>query len=252
MTEQLSFPPLHDLALGELETRKRHLLGEIERQPEQRPVRPRLALIAVAAVCVAAACAVVFSGALGGSDAHRRGTNAGGWSAFRSGNELGYPPTLSHPLPLDERQVTLADAVASLGAPIVLPNTTLVDPSDLGAVWEDGRGAPTQTTVAVTFPSQGVIVGYTRPAPSNGSAAHFQAMLHSMLSPSGVPEAEVITLNGTVPALAVHQNSDETGANFGAIIFNVGDSEVRVIGHKDQATLTDLASSILSQDGTTG
>ena len=106
--------------------------------------------------------------------------------------------------------------------------------------------------MAVTFPSQGVIVGYTRPAPSNGSAAHFQAMLHSMLSPSGVPEGEVITLNGTVPALAVRQNSDETGVNFGAIIFNVGDSEVSVIGHKDQATLTDLASSILSQEGVTG
>ena len=99
MTEQLSFPPLHDLALGELETRKRHLLGEIERQPEQRRVRPRLALIAVAAVCVAAACAVVFSGPLGGSDAYRRGTNAGGWYAFQGANEpAGYPPTLAHPL----------------------------------------------------------------------------------------------------------------------------------------------------------
>lgn len=36
MTDPVSFPPLHDLAPGELEARKRHLLSEIARGP-QRP-----------------------------------------------------------------------------------------------------------------------------------------------------------------------------------------------------------------------
>jgi hypothetical protein len=55
------------------------------------------------------------------------------------------------------------------------------------------------------------------------------------------------TLPTTLPS-----SSTSNGKRFGAIILNVADSEVSVIGHKDQATLTDLASSILSQDGVTG
>jgi hypothetical protein len=114
----------------------------------------------------------------------------------------------------------------------------------------DKEGNPVVTTVAVTFPSQGVIIGNTRPAPSDGSAAHFQAMAKSMPSPSGGSEGHVITLSGGVPALAVQQNSDDTGHNFGAIIFNMAGSEVGVIGHNDEATLESVALSILSQSGT--
>jgi hypothetical protein len=114
----------------------------------------------------------------------------------------------------------------------------------------DKEGNPVVTNVAVTFPSQGVIVGYTRPAPSDGSAAHFQAMAKSMPSPSGGSEGSVITLTGGVPALAVKENSDDTGHNFGAIIFNMAGSEVRVMGHSGRATLESLALSILTQSGT--
>jgi hypothetical protein len=74
MTEQFSFPLLHDPAPGELERRKRHLLSEIARKPAPRglslpdvpPLRLRYALFAVAAICAAAGAAVVFSGAPGG------------------------------------------------------------------------------------------------------------------------------------------------------------------------------------------
>ena len=161
-------------------------------------------------------------------------------------------PTLAHPLPLDlAKQVTLAEAQATLGAPIVLPNTGFVQPSDVGPVWldspHDKDGNPVMTNVAVTFPSQGVMVGYTRPAPSDGSAAHFQAMAQSMPSPSGGSEGQVISLDGGVPALVVKQNSDDTGHNFGAVFFNMAGSEVAVMGHDDEATLESLALSILSQ-----
>jgi hypothetical protein len=43
MTDQISFPPLHDLAPDERETRKQHLLSEIVREP----TRPRLSLLSV-------------------------------------------------------------------------------------------------------------------------------------------------------------------------------------------------------------
>jgi hypothetical protein len=132
----------------------------------------------------------------------------------------------------------LAQAAATLGVTLVLPRTAVVRPADVGPVWVAGK-KPRERTVAVTFPARGVIVEYTRPAPSNGSAAHFRAV------GEGIQGSE-FTLNG-VPALAVRQNSDMTGANFGLIAFNVGDSEIRVMGHEGEATLEASALSILTQ-----
>jgi len=90
------------------------------------------------------------------------------------------------------------------------------------------------------FPPSGVIVEYTRPAPSDGSAAHFRAVGQGI-------NGQVVRLGGRVPALAVKQNSDATGANFGTIAFNAGGSEIRVIGHYGRATLQRVAQSILER-----
>jgi hypothetical protein len=70
MTDQISFPPLHDPAPGELARRKQHVLSEIAREPVQRglslpgipPHRLRYALFAVAAICAAVAAAAVLTG----------------------------------------------------------------------------------------------------------------------------------------------------------------------------------------------
>lgn len=259
MNEEISFPPLFDVPPGQLEAYKQHLLSEIGRDQERprlfrrvvTPLRLRVALPSVALIG-AALCAVVFTGALGGAKTHV--ANGGSASLIGSGvtNTLSGPPTLAHPLPSFAEQTTLGDATATLGAPIVLPNTSLVQPSDAGPVWvaslNDEQGKPAVTTVAVTFPSRGVIVEYTRPAPSDGTAAHFQAMAQGMVSPDGTQIARVVSLNG-LPALAVQQNSDETGTNFGAIIFNLAGSEIRILGHTDQATLETSALSILNQSG---
>jgi hypothetical protein len=102
-----------------------------------------------------------------------------------------------------------------------------------------GKPSAGITNVAVTFPSRRVIVEYERPAPSNGSAAHFRAMA------AGINDAQVVRLGGRVPALAVKQNSDMTRKNFGTIIFNVGGSEVRVMGHYSRGTLQRAAQSVL-------
>ncbi|MGH3008349.1 MAG: hypothetical protein ACRDLM_02915 [Gaiellaceae bacterium] len=158
---------------------------------------------------------------------------------------IGSLPTVARPLPAFAKQTTLADAQAALGQQVVLPQTAVLGPSDGGPVWMASFGG--QTAVAATFPAQGMIMEYTRPAPSDGSASHFQSMTESMPSRNGGSEGQVITLSGGVPALAVQENSDDTGANFGEIIFNVAGTEVRVMGHNDEATLQGLAESILER-----
>jgi len=173
-----------------------------------------------------------------------------------SPGDLGTPlPTVARPLPAFAKQTSLAVAQAALGPTLVLPQTAVVGPSDAGPVWmasqvagpDTQQSGITTTAVAVTFPAQGMIMEYIRPAPSDGSASHFQSMTESMPSRNGGSEGRVITLNGGVPALAVQENSDDTGANFGVIIFNLAGTEVRVMGHNDEATLQGLAESILSR-----
>jgi hypothetical protein len=126
----------------------------------------------------------------------------------------------------------------------VLPRTALVRPSDVGPVWIDGfarrNGHRTIGTVAATFPGRGVIVEYTRRAPSDGSAAHFRAMAR------GLPSSMVVDLKRR-PALVIRQDSDQTGHNFGVVIFNLDGSEVRVMGHDSRATLESLARSIIDR-----
>lgn len=166
-------------------------------------------------------------------------------------NAPGPFPTVARPLPLFAKQMTLANAETVLGQAIVLPQSDAVAPSDAGPVWAasgtDQTTGVTTTTVAVTFPAQGMVFEYTRPAPSDGSASHFQAMTKSMPSRRGGSAGQVISLNGGVPALAVQQNSDDTGANFGEIAFNVNGTEIRVMGHNERATLKGLAESILGR-----
>lgn len=160
-------------------------------------------------------------------------------------------PTVAHPLPAFAKQMTLASATSELGTSIILPNSALAPTSDVGPVWvaglEDQQTGNSTTTVAVTFPVHGVVLEYTWPAPSDGSAAHFQAMAQSMISPSGAQAGQLITLSSHTPALAVQENADETGTNFGEIIFNAGGTEIRVMGHAPEATLQGLAQAILAQ-----
>jgi hypothetical protein len=69
MTDQIAFPPLHDLPPPELEARKQHLLKEIARQPERPRLTERLRLRPplhrrrwrVAAIAVTAAAAVAIT-----------------------------------------------------------------------------------------------------------------------------------------------------------------------------------------------
>src|SRR5436190_9244245 len=88
MTDQISLPPLHDPAPGELARRKQHLLSEIARQSHRRLslpsswalgwASPRRTIPAVAAVLVAAAAgAYALSASPGHAPIQQGGTTGG-------------------------------------------------------------------------------------------------------------------------------------------------------------------------------
>lgn len=192
----------------------------------RRPSRRFVLAAAVAAAAVTASLIGVF--AFGGSPHAREGIRSAGPLA-----------TLAHPLTHpDAREVTLIDARRALGAPIVLPNSALAGPSDVGAIWTQSEGPVTD--VAVTFPGPAVIVGYSRPVeypevPAAMYATEAKQSPHSM---------STISLDG-VPALATAQNSDQLHQNFGSIEFVIDGTQVMVLGHYDEATLQSVAQSIV-------
>ena len=254
MTDEFSFPPFLELPPEARSVRKQHLIGEIEYGLGKR-VAPSVRSPKLASVVLA--CTITVAAAVGGVFILQTGSTAkkadGNKSVIGRGSpglSVGSLPTVAHPLPLFAKQTTLASAQAALGSSLVLPQTAVVGPSEAGAVWTASQtepGGATTTVVAVTFPAQGMIIEYENPAPLDGSAATFQSMTKSMPSRSGGSEGQVITLAGGVPALAVAENSDDLGANFGEIIFNVGGTQVRVMGHNDEATPQPIAESVLAR-----
>ena len=148
-------------------------------------------------------------------------------------------PTMEQPLDPPATQVTLDAATAAFGSPVVLPSTPTLGPADAGPVWEATKGST--STVAVTYPAQGVIIGYVRPAVYSDPATGYQQLSE------GIASSQVVDLNGTTPALVIPQNSDETGASFGVVAFETNGTEVRVMGHSDTPTLEAIAQSILDR-----
>lgn len=133
----------------------------------------------------------------------------------------------------------MADATTAFGSAIALPNSSALQPADAGPVW--ASVGPGQATVAVTFPSQGIYIDYIKPAPHADPASGLQDMA------KGFPASKVVQLNGTTPALYIPQNSDDTGASPGVVLFETNGAEVRIVGHDDEATLEAIAQSILAQ-----
>ena len=150
------------------------------------------------------------------------------------------PATIAHPLPAWATQTTLSAAPSELGTSFTLPNTSGLQSSDAGPVWIASVPGAT-TTVAVTYPSQGMILEYTHPVPYSDPATAYPRIAKEFRDAD-----QVIDLGGK-PALTIKQNSDQTGANFGVVMFVVGGTEVRVLGHSDETTLQAVAQSILAR-----
>jgi len=157
------------------------------------------------------------------------------------------PVTLAHPLPPFAKRISLQEISVNLGSTVTLPDSSLVKPSDAGSAWaaslRDPDTGQTDTTVAVTFPSQSLIVDYSRPVPYPDALANYQG--YARAHPDA---ADVIDLN-SVPALAIKQNSDDLGSNFGSIEFVAAGTQIVVLGHYDGSTLRAVAASVLSRAG---
>jgi hypothetical protein len=256
MTDQVSFPPLHDPAPGELERRKQHLLSEIALGPEQPRLFPsalsslprRIAAHRRSAVVIAlATMAVAIAGGItltsqksaSGPKAVSGQTTTGGQHLSR---RLEPSPTLAQPLP-GGAQISAADAAATLGAPVVLPNSSLANSSNIGSVW--AKTVPGhEYDLAIVFPSAGIIVQYDRPVPYPEPPAQMY-----QTEASQNPDSMSTTDLSGVPALVTQPNSDQSGTNFGSIEFVVGGTRIAVLGHSDPATLKSVAQTIVSQAG---
>lgn len=151
-------------------------------------------------------------------------------------------PTIVQPLPVPgAKQMSMGDAVRAFGAAIVLPNTPDLSSSDVGAVWMyQLHGDETQTVVSVTFPSQGLIIYYNRPAPLD-PLTYFQGSVKSN------PGAKLISL-GSTPA-SYNPGTPDYWAGLEVI---VGGATIDVLGHTSEASLQTVAQSIVDRATTSG
>src|SRR5947209_14546440 len=203
MTDEFSFPPFIELPPDARSIQKQHLISEVAPGLDERRIapsarRPKLAGVALAFTMTAAA---VLAGVFileTGSTAKKATGSTSPLGRTSPGDSPVSLPTVARPLPFFAKQTTLAAGQAAVGPSLVLPQTAAVGPSDAGPVWiasQTQAGGATTTAVAVTFPAQGMVMEYITPAPSDGSAAHFQSMTASMPSRNGGSEGQVITLD---------------------------------------------------------
>jgi hypothetical protein len=197
------------------------------KRSDSRRTRIGLGLLA-AAVGAAIAAAVTLTGQ----------SRSPGHSRSADQSLLVPRATLAQPLGPSSTQVTLADGTSALGGPLTLPDSTLASSANAGPVWTANYGG-NDAVVAVTFPQTGLIIEYARPVQTPSSLYQTLAQEH----PSSM---SAIDLSGQ-PALAVAQNSDQTGTSFGSVEFVAGGTQITVLGHYNQATLKSVAQSILAR-----
>jgi hypothetical protein len=187
---------------------------------------------AIALACTAAVIATVFL-TEGRAPANQLGSSALGVSSL---------PTVDRPLPAGSHQVSLPQAANVLGASLTLPNSARVSSADAGAVWSSRAAhSPVGGSVAVTFPSQGFAVRYTRPVPYQDPLANYESYVQS------TPSAQVVYLDG-VPTLT-DTSSRPDGSTWNSVEFVSHGTMIALMGTADQSTLQDAARSILSQMG---
>lgn len=153
-----------------------------------------------------------------------------------------FSATIHHPL-AGAKKVTLAAAEAALGAPIVLPDTSLVSPSDVGVVWLKVESVSPwgRVDVAVTFPKQGFWVDYGRNTPTiyydNTLDFEEAGIAHWFPSPR---LNHVVVMNG-MPAVV---------GGDGFTRFNAAGTDIQVRGKLVQSSLTAVAQSIADRSET--
>lgn len=139
--------------------------------------------------------------------------------------------------------IALSDASTALGAPVVLPNTDFVQPSDAAPQARTPGCSADSCAIFVSFPAQSLGINYTRPAPFPDPRAQWAADVQT--APAHHAEAQLVDLNG-IPGDYI----DYPGVKR-LIEFVIGDTWVVVggPGDYDKATLQAAAQSIVDQEG---
>lgn len=146
------------------------------------------------------------------------------------------------------RPVDLADASATLGSPVVLPDTPLASASSAGPVWAERscpapEGVVTDASIVhacwiwISFPSTGLSVGYLRPPMYRGTRSEWK--LQARTYGDNAHEVEL----GNVPALAIEPRDPYPGS----VEFDLNGTRVVVAGNYDTATLRTVAQSIVDR-----
>ena len=171
-------------------------------------------------------------------------TGCGGQTAARY---PGYPTTWALLSAPPAKQIALRDASAALGAPVVLPNTALVTPSDASQVWEQCHISVndrcTAMAVWVKFPAQGVTVRYTPGAYGD------PLRMYQGVAQSDGDRAKVVRLS-SVPVLMIPEVPKHPVSTATWIEFALNGITISVEGHyADPSPLEAVAQSIIDQSG---
>ena len=253
MNDQKLIPPLRGLTNERLQARKAHLLTEIgsDPPPRQRRQMPRLPFGLRVSLVV-----VVVCGAIGGvllamnstaptvnSKTTARGTASAQLRRLRKNGVLALPAHVAR------KRIHLDEASAVLGAPIVLPRTSLVVPSDSHTIWGIGecpkhpgraREPASGCRISVLFPAQSLSVTY-RVSTSKQPLAVYRSYLRD----KGV-NGKIIDLDGT-PALMI--KTSQPGRPHSRplywLSFVVDRTQVDVVGLQSASTLKAVARSIV-------
>lgn len=151
---------------------------------------------------------------------------------------------------LPARKIDLAAASSTLGAPVVLPDTSLAKPSDALAVWAERtcpapEGSATDFSLLhacwiwISFPSAGLSIGYLRGPLYRGYKHEWDMQARNYGA-----NARVVQLSD-VPALAIEPQNPYPGS----IEFDLNGTRVVVAGNYDTATLQTVAQSIVDRAG---
>lgn len=208
--------------------------------------------VAAAVACAAVAALIAFLAVPGGSSQHRA---AVGHPPHHIVTVAGDAP--ANPLPLSQAQ---SDALSSFGVPLILPDTSVLSPSDAGSTafeqWcpsaSPGAAAPL-CQVQVEYPSRSLGITYSPTALTSGASQYPDPLdqYHAEIAQAADPsEYRIVYLGGT-PALA------QTGKTGNSIEFRLGKLSITMWAPDnngvqttfDTTTLQALAQSMVDQAG---
>jgi hypothetical protein len=231
------------LAVAERHSHPSGQLGADLEQPvaswRRRPTRVGVGTVVVVIACVAA---IAVGGVAVYEHVGQHHTPVAGSHAVVS-RMPGPPFSVSSPL-YHGQVVSLAAASTAVGQQLPTPTLAAANPSAMGKVFEaqtvDDSGA-TDTYVAVTYPSDSLVVEYESPVYFD-PATIYHAWVNE--TPANLAGLASVGQVGTHPALILQENKDATGSNPASVEFLVNGLKVDVIGYQSAATLLTIAQSI--------